>query len=331
MWTLWSFCCFHQYSSHCPFSFCAMEPNAHDSPEPWRIEGLRSLEGPKHTISISPYIFVVLNEANMFETSKKLRVSSQRYHPGFRFFPDDFWFCCGICNFMDSPALKSRLWRVAVAAVHIVATSFCLQSSSLEAGNVLIPIGRWWLFAEFIDSRQTWFVLVVSNSRICGSDMWGTDPKTCTADGGRTTQKRALVLWVFPTEWRIHKGFDDSSSFYVIWVSANQPINQKVFQEVAFLNSEDRGHLIVWRWIALKPSTVYPFLNLRPHCNEHSLRRLQTLNNGWNNFGFLPVSIPILRLLLAVPVNVHLQHRRCIALYKCMWLTWIRLLLSCQT
>jgi len=67
-----------------------MEPNAHDSPEPWRIEGLRSLEGPKHTISISPYIFVVLNEANMFETSKKLRVSSQRYHPGFRFFPDDF-------------------------------------------------------------------------------------------------------------------------------------------------------------------------------------------------------------------------------------------------
>lgn len=175
------------------------------------------------------------------------------------------------------------------------------------------------------------FVLVVSNSRICGSDMWGTDPKTCTADGGRTTQKRALVLWVFPTEWRIHKGFDDSSSFYVIWVSANQPINQKVFQEVAFLNSEDRGHLIVWRWIALKPSTVYPFLNLHPHCNEHSLRRLQTLNNGWNNFGFLPVSIPILRLLLAVPVNVHLQHRRCIALYKCMWLTWIRLLLSCQT
>lgn len=165
------------------------------------------------------------------------------------------------------------------------------------------------------------FVLVVSNSRICGSDMWGTDPKTCTADGGRTTQKRALVLWVFPTEWRIHKGFDDSSSFYVIWVSANQPINQKVFQEVAFLNSEDRGHLIVWRWIALKPSTVYPFLNLRPHCNEHSLRRLQTLNNGWNNFGFLPVSIPILRLLLAVPVT----------LYKCMWLTWIRLLLSCQT
>lgn len=124
--------------------------------------------------------------------------------------------------------------------------------------------------------------------------------------------KNGLWYCVFPTEWRIHKGFDDSSSFYGIWGSANQPINPKVSQEVAFLNSEDRGHLVVWRWIALKPSTVYPFLNLRPHCNEHSLRRLQTLNNGWNDFGFLPVSIPILRLHMAVSVNVHLQHRRCI-------------------
>ena len=134
------------------------------------------------------------------------------------------------------------------------------------------------------------------------------------------------IQWALMGYWKkcSPQNEENTKDLMILEVLHNLRVSQPAYQSKSFSRSGIplkmqvfetalvyiRGHLRVWRWIALKPSTVYP-LNLRPHCNEHSLRRLQSLVETTSNSP--ACSIPILPLQADVRVNIHLQHRcRCI-------------------